>query len=96
MDDRIFNVIRKSKFENIFEEERRLFYVAMTRAKMALYLLTEQENESIFVDEIPDKCVDRLQFLFRLVAEEILLCPSCSLKVEPAFNYCPYCKARLG
>jgi superfamily I DNA/RNA helicase len=34
-------------------EERRLFYVAITRAKDELFLITELGNESSFVDEIP-------------------------------------------
>lgn len=33
------------------EDERRLFYVALTRAKEKLYLLTEEGRESIFLDQ---------------------------------------------
>jgi superfamily I DNA/RNA helicase len=36
------------------EEERRLFYVAITRAKEKLFLVTEKGNESSFLKEIPD------------------------------------------
>jgi len=35
-----------------FEEERRLFYVALTRSKSIVYLLTEKNNSSIFVKEL--------------------------------------------
>lgn len=35
-----------------FSEERRLFYVAMTRAKKVTYLLVPQLNMSIFADEL--------------------------------------------
>lgn len=39
------------------EEERRLFYVALTRAKSQLDLLTVQGAESVFIEELPDnKC----------------------------------------
>ena len=40
--------------ENVypFDEERRLFYVALTRTKNKVYLLTPIKNESIFVKEI--------------------------------------------
>nr|WP_272931431.1 UvrD-helicase domain-containing protein [Halobacterium noricense] len=36
------------------EEERRLFYVALTRAKSQLDVLTVQGAESVFVEELPD------------------------------------------
>nr|MDQ3018228.1 ATP-dependent helicase [Bacteroidota bacterium] len=54
MEDRIFQVIKKSKHDELMEEERRLFYVALTRAKEKLYLITVKGNESPFLREIPD------------------------------------------
>lgn len=35
-----------------FSEERRLFYVALTRTKNKVYLFTSKNNKSIFVDEL--------------------------------------------
>jgi DNA helicase-4 len=35
-----------------FAEERRLFYVALTRAKKKVFLLTEKDRESLFVKEL--------------------------------------------
>lgn len=35
-----------------YEEERRLFYVALTRAKKDVYLLVNKDNPSIFIKEI--------------------------------------------
>ena len=35
-----------------FAEERRVFYVAMTRTSRIFFILSEKDNESIFVDEI--------------------------------------------
>ena len=37
-------------YENIFEEERRMFYVAMTRAKDKLTLLSPKTRNSVEVD----------------------------------------------
>jgi len=37
-----------------FAEERRLFYVAITRAKKKVWLVTTKENESVFVKEIDE------------------------------------------
>ena len=41
-----------------FAEERRLFYVAMTRARIGTYLVTDQERPSIFVTELLDESED--------------------------------------
>lgn len=35
-----------------YAEERRLFYVALTRAKLGVYLITDASNPSCFVDEL--------------------------------------------
>jgi DNA helicase-4 len=45
-------VISLLKGEETLDEERRLFYVALTRTKSYVYLLTPMFNESIFVKEI--------------------------------------------
>lgn len=38
--------------ENFFEEERRLFYVALTRSKKFLYVFSIEDKNSIFLNEI--------------------------------------------
>ncbi len=43
-------ILPKSKY--LYEEERRLFYVALTRTKNNIYLLVDKENPSIFVKEM--------------------------------------------
>jgi DNA helicase-4 len=43
------------------EEERRLFYVALTRAETRLDVLTVQGAESVFVEELPDQLCEHLQ-----------------------------------
>lgn len=45
LEDRIFQTIKKANHDLLLEEERRLFYVAMTRAKEKLFLITEKGNE---------------------------------------------------
>lgn len=42
----------------LLEEERRLFYVAITRAKDFLYLLTDYGLESQFIEELPEAFID--------------------------------------
>ncbi|MBP3765856.1 MAG: UvrD-helicase domain-containing protein [Bacilli bacterium] len=45
-----------TKYEKYpFSEERRLFYVALTRSKNKVYLFTPINNESIFIKELKEK-----------------------------------------
>jgi len=60
LSDSIFQVIKKTDTDLLLEEERRLFYVAVTRAKDCLYLISENENQSQFIDELPDSFVDEI------------------------------------
>ena len=51
-------------------EERRLFYVALTRAKKKVILLTVKDKESVFAKELRARYQDRLQ-------QERFECPIC-------------------
>lgn len=51
-DEKILRLVHHSKEKFLFEEERRLFYVALTRTKNNVYLLTERNKESIFIKEL--------------------------------------------
>ncbi|HWG91645.1 MAG TPA: UvrD-helicase domain-containing protein [Candidatus Thermoplasmatota archaeon] len=52
-DPRILQIVRKTDLTRRLEEERRLFYVAMTRAREGLFLVTSAENPSPFIGELP-------------------------------------------
>ncbi len=96
LEDRIFQIIKKSEHDALLEEERRLFYVAITRAKDKLYLITEKGNESMFLKEIPDNFTVRTSLPLKSVVDEILICKSCSSQLERLFGFCPYCGAKVG
>ncbi|MFN3554586.1 MAG: UvrD-helicase domain-containing protein [Bacteroidales bacterium] len=91
MEDRIFQVIKKANHDLLMEEERRLFYVAITRAKDKLFLITEKGNESGFLKEIPDVFTVRSALPMKSVVEEVLLCESCFSQLEKLWMVCPYC-----
>ena len=46
------NIFKYIKKEDYLDEERRLFYVALTRAKKKVFLLTNKASTSIFVKEL--------------------------------------------
>jgi len=94
LEDRIFQVVKKANLDMLLEEERRLFYVAITRAKDKLFLITEKGRESSFLKEIPEIYTVRTGVPLKSVVEEVRLCPSCSRQLEEGFGYCPYCGER--
>lgn len=51
-DHEILRYVNNYKEYYPYEEERRLFYVALTRCKKKVYLFVQKDNESIFVKEI--------------------------------------------
>lgn len=69
MEERTFPILRDDGTDDDLEEERRLFYVAVTRAKKRLYLSYTNERlvygshemraPSRFLEEIPEKLLDR-------------------------------------
>ena len=55
--DNLLNRILGVNIDGVFREEERLFYVAITRAKKELYLITEKDRESEFLDKIASELI---------------------------------------
>ena len=91
LEDRIFQIIKKANHDILMEEERRLFYVAITRAKDKLFLITEKGNESSFLKEIPDVFTVRTVNQMKSVVEKIETCNKCFSQLEKLWVVCPYC-----
>ncbi len=89
--DRIFQIIKKANHDLLMEEERRLFYVAITRAKDKLFLITEKGNESSFLKEIPDIFTVKTSVPMKSVVEKVITCSRCFSQLEKLFAFCPYC-----
>lgn len=53
-DDPVMKLVIKDDESIDYEEERRLFYVALTRTKNRVYIITPQNNPSKFITEIKD------------------------------------------
>ena len=51
-DDRILKYVNNNEDIYPYEEERRLFYVALTRTKNEVYLLVDKQNPSVFIKEL--------------------------------------------
>jgi DNA helicase-4 len=96
LEDRIFQVIKKANHDLLMEEERRLFYVAITRAKDKLFLITEKGNESSFLKEIPEIFTVRTLNPLKSVVEKIQTCEQCFSQLEKLWMVCPYCGHKVS
>ena len=61
-DDKLLRFVSKNKINYPYDEERRLFYVALTRTKEKVYLYTPF-NPSVFVNELIDDYRDRIDII---------------------------------
>ncbi|HWZ23538.1 MAG TPA: UvrD-helicase domain-containing protein [Cytophagaceae bacterium] len=91
MDDMIFRVVKDTPYDFLLEEERRLFYVAMTRAKEELYLITEKGNESSFIEEIPNEFSSFNQIIYSKSDNSDAICSKCNTQIKENYKYCPQC-----
>lgn len=90
MQDRIFQTIRAQRLDLLLEEERRLFYVAITRARQELNLITQGGSESRFLKEIPPVYLKRLTISHADISES-LTCPNCQKFLYQRSKFCPDC-----
>lgn len=96
LEDRIFQVIKKANHDLLLEEERRLFYVAITRAKEKLFLITEKGNESSFLKEIPEIYTVKTSIPIKSVIEKVVTCKKCYSQLDNLWIVCPYCGERTS
>lgn len=71
--DSVLNYVMKNEEEFLYAEERRLFYVALTRTKNITYLLSPQDS-SIFIEEL--KKIPEVETL-EIDSDEKVYCPKC-------------------
>ncbi|MFN8236507.1 MAG: ATP-dependent helicase [Bacteroidia bacterium] len=95
LEDRVFQIVKKANHDLLMEEERRLFYVAITRAKDKLFLITQKGNESSFLKEIPSAFTVRTTNVIKQVVDKVILCDSCFSQLEKLHVYCPYCGQKV-
>lgn len=87
-DDPVLQVLLQPDTSYLDAEERRLFYVAITRTKGRTYILTPRENPSSFLIELQDYpnvvCSERLKQSES--TEKVDYCPICGHKLQIGYN----------
>ena len=58
--NRLVSLINNTNENILYPEERRLFYVALTRCRRRIYILVSRNNPSIFIQEIKNRAVELL------------------------------------
>ena len=102
-DDELLDMVLSSKSAYEYAEERRLWYVALTRTKSYTYIIASNNNPSIFVKEIENQCLI-MNPNTEINREAEIQCPDCKTgklilrsnsrdgnKFYGCSNY-PYCK----
>lgn len=85
-DDPVMKLVIKDDESMDFEEERRLFYVALTRTKNRVYIVTPQLRPSKFILEIKDKFTNVILRGTELNPQESkdnkYICPVCGYPLQ--------------
>jgi len=76
-DDELFNFFKYNKEDFEYAEERRLFYVALTRTKNKVYVITSDKRPSQFLMELRDN--QHVEFCDNINFDESkkFICPKC-------------------
>lgn len=90
INDPIISLLQKNEEFFLYAEERRLFYVALTRTKNCTYLLSPEINESIFVKDIEQ--IKQPNEVAILQPENAV---SQSVGSRPTLQFCPICKTGI-
>lgn len=106
-DDRLLDLVLVDKSNYEYAEERRLFYVALTRTRSIVYILSDKNKPSVFVQEIEDRVkIENLELFFKEMPDDVL-CPYCESgklvlhkgKDGKSFYGCsnfPYCRYTIN
>jgi DNA helicase-4 len=102
LDDPVIQLVVPSDEKFKYAEERRLFYVAITRARKQTHLICPSEEPSVFATELLDKSYNGRQFGKHYGTSANQTCPNCNnghLVLNRFGNYTcsshPICDLRL-
>lgn len=75
-DDDLLNLVLSSQSHYEYAEERRLWYVALTRTRKYVYIIADDERPSAFLKEILPQC-EMLNGNMKSQSSNVIHCPRC-------------------
>ena len=92
-DKSILRLILPQDVDRRMDEERRIFYVALTRARERLFLLSEKNNASEFLIGAPPQYFQPQDGpgAKERVSAAPADCPQCEQTLLPRWRFCPFC-----
>ncbi|MCE5269672.1 UvrD-helicase domain-containing protein [bacterium] len=92
-DGRIVRLLLPRDYQSRLDEEKRVFYVALTRARERLFIVTERRNLSEFLDKTPESFfLDSAVFQAETPKKPgEYFCAACGSRLEGSWMFCPYC-----
>ena len=91
---RIMKLLLPVDIQGRLDEERRIFYVALTRALERLFLITEKNNASQFLEPLPLDYFEpsvSLELKTAAVLTAPRNCSACGGSILPEYRFCPLC-----
>ena len=76
--DPIMNLVRADEQDFANAEERRVFYVALTRAKQKIFMCANSYFPSTFIEELKSEEYPEVSFDISSVNKALLACPKCT------------------
>lgn len=92
-DGRVVRLLLPRDYQSRLDEEKRVFYVALTRARERLFIVTERRNLSEFLDKTPESFfLDSAVFQAETPQKPgEYFCAACGSPLEGNWMFCPYC-----
>ena len=60
------------------------------------FLISRKGNESRFIEEIPEKLLERVEKPIDLIKEKVILCNKCNKQIKATHNFCHHCGTPLN
>ena len=52
-------------------------------------------NSNCYIEEIPEKLLERVEKPIELIKEKVILCDKCNKQIKTTHNFCPHCGTPL-